>query len=360
MNFLLNKKALINYFVWFLSLLPLYIVKYNLFKVRAAGEEIAGAPENIHPRMQEYVIYEGILYFVIGVILTFLVQYAIEKYVKPDYSFWIKSLIIVSLFVSAMLVYQFTMFPICGQIQEFLVDKNGTEGATIGTQILNFVIFMTWYFVFELFRMYDKNKKIKIDKANLEANLKESKLNALKGQINPHFMFNSLNNIRGLMLEDVEKSRLMITNLAEMLRYSLTESAKDSTPLEKELEIVEYYIELSKIQLEERLTVNMNIDPKYYSKLIPPMIMQLLVENAIKHGISNLPEGGEVDVFADKIGDDFVIRVSNSGRLTIDKNSTKLGLKNIEERLEILYGSKAQFTLKEVDDKVIAEIKIPY
>jgi LytS/YehU family sensor histidine kinase len=124
----------------------------------------------------------------------------------------------------------------------------------------------------------------------LESNLKESQLNTLKGQINPHFMFNSLNNIRGLMLEDVTAARNMLTSLSETLRYSLTKSESNSIALEDELDMVKNYIELSKIQLESRLQFESFIDENSLSTQIPPMIIQMLIENAIKHGISNLIE----------------------------------------------------------------------
>ena len=172
-------------------------------------------------------------------------------------------------------------------------------------------------------------------------------------------MFNSLNNIRGLMLEDVSKSREMITKLSEMLRYSLTKNNIDGIAVVEELEMVDNYIALSKIQFENRLQFEKKIDESTYQFQIPPMIIQLLVENAAKHGISNLKDGGKIKLEIQKKENGIQILVSNSGKLKIAKDSTQLGLKNIKQRLNLLYGDKATFSLNEINDAVVAEINIP-
>jgi LytS/YehU family sensor histidine kinase len=193
----------------------------------------------------------------------------------------------------------------------------------------------------------------------LESNLKESQLNTLKGQINPHFMFNSLNNIRGLMLEDVTAARNMLTSLSETLRYSLTKSESNSIALEDELDMVKNYIELSKIQLESRLQFESFIDENSLSTQIPPMIIQMLIENAIKHGISNLIEGGKVSLSTEIKKNKLRIEVVNTGILKQSENSTQLGLKNIKRRLDLLYGESATFSLNELENQVVATILIP-
>ena len=172
-------------------------------------------------------------------------------------------------------------------------------------------------------------------------------------------MFNSLNNIRGLMLEDIPKSREMLTKLSEMLRYSLTKNNIDGIAVVEELEMVDNYIALSKIQFEDRLQFEKKIDEDASQFQIPPMIIQLLIENAAKHGISNLKQGGKIKLEVRKKVDELQILVINSGRLEIAKNSTQLGLKNIKQRLKLLYGDKATFSLDEISNEVVAEINIP-
>ncbi len=213
--------------------------------------------------------------------------------------------------------------------------------------ILNyFIYFIVWTVFYVAIKGFMELNKSRETRLQLESNLKESQLNTLKGQINPHFMFNSLNNIRGLMLEDVHRARNMLTSLSETLRYSLTKSNVNSIALEDELEMIENYIDISKIQFENRLQFETNIDKTSLNTQIPPMIIQMLVENAIKHGISNLKEGGTVSLINEIKDGQLLIEVTNTGKLSNSEDSTQLGLKNIKQRLELLYGEAATFSLK--------------
>lgn len=216
-----------------------------------------------------------------------------------------------------------------------------------------------WVACYLVIRLIIKANQNRMERLELNTTLKQAKLNTLKGQINPHFMFNSLNNIRGLMLEDVNKSRDMLTKLSEMLRYSLTKDSMDGIPLEEELEMVDNYIALSKIQFEDRLKFKKNVSSDTLTVHIPPMIVQLLVENAAKHGISNLTRGGHIELSTQKIGEVLHIQVRNTGKLHIAKDSTQLGLKNVKQRLKLLYGDKASFSLKKEGEEVVADIRIP-
>ena len=220
-------------------------------------------------------------------------------------------------------------------------------------------IICCWVICYLVIKLILRANKNRMERLELNTTLKQAQLNTLKGQINPHFMFNSLNNIRGLMLEDVEKSREMLTKLSEMLRYSLTKNSVDGIALEEELEMVDNYIALSKIQLEHRLEFKKEIAQDALSIHIPPMIVQLLVENAVKHGISNLKKGGEIQLNAHKNGEVLHIQVKNTGKLSITKDSTQLGLKNIRQRLKLLYGDNATFNLREEENEVVANVEIP-
>ncbi|MDB4292369.1 histidine kinase [Maribacter sp.] len=216
-----------------------------------------------------------------------------------------------------------------------------------------------WTVIYFIIKFILEANRNHLKQLALNATLREAQLNTLKGQVNPHFMFNSLNNIRGLMLEDVEKSRTMITKLSEMLEFALEKNTVDSISLAQELEMVDNYIALSKIQMEDRLTFEKTIDLEMLPINIPPMIIQLLVENAAKHGIANLKAGGTIKLKTEKKGGELVITVTNTGKLKIAKDSTGLGLKNIRQRLGLLYGDRASFALEEVQDEVVATIKIP-
>jgi sensor histidine kinase YesM len=242
-------------------------------------------------------------------------------------------------------------------------DALNHASQTFKNSVLLYINYTLYFLVWTVFYVAIKGlmelNKGRESRLTLESNLKESRLNTLKGQINPHFMFNSLNNIRGLMLEDVAKSRDMLTRLSETLRYSLTKNDVDAIALEDELEMVHNYVEISKIQLEDRLEFVSEVDDNTLNKQIPPMIIQMLVENAIKHGISNLKSGGKVILTTRIEHDKLLIDVTSSGALIQSKDTTQLGLENIKQRLQLLYGEEAIFSLFEHNNQVVASIKIP-
>jgi len=317
----------------------------------------------VPPERVKYLIAESVACGALAYITTFIVSVFID--LKVDFNNIKQTDIykVVVLFIIIQCLYTLLIWPLLDMVDFWGGSRGTAEDMTFIPLLFNAIYFATlyviWLFVFFTIKMYHHLKVVKLRQLQLETNLKESQLNTLKGQINPHFMFNSLNNIRGLMLEDVNRARNMLTNLSETLRYSLTKSEVDSIALEDELEIVENYVEISKIQLEDRLQFETRIDENTLDKQIPPMIIQMLVENAIKHGISSLKTGGVLSLSSHITGEVLEIEVANPGSLKEAKNTTRLGLENIKRRLQLLYGESATFNLKEEDDKVIAIVNIP-
>ena len=346
MKYLFSKIALPNYLVWTITLLSSYILKYQS-SVKNGRLEFS------------YLVLEGLSWFILVVLLTAGVQFCIDKFVKKDEDLGFKILKFLSFLVLATLLFNLILWPIIDVSYYSIHEKEVSDYSIFPTNIYNWFVWIVWYLISSFSALYREIKEEKIKNAELLINLKESQLNTLKGQINPHFMFNSLNNIRGLMLEDVDRARHMLTSLSETLRYSLTKSNVNSISLEDELDMVENYIEISKIQFEDRLQFETHIDKSSLSKQIPPMIIQMLVENAIKHGISNLKHGGKVSLLTKVEKDSLQIEVANSGTLKNSKDTTQLGLKNIKKRLELLYGENAVFNLSEIENQVVATIKIP-
>ncbi|MCC2614968.1 histidine kinase [Aestuariibacter halophilus] len=226
-------------------------------------------------------------------------------------------------------------------------------------------ILLIWTLLYYAIKYLHRANKSDVEVLRLSASLKEAELNALKGQINPHFMFNCLNNIRGLMLEDVTAARAAISSLAEVLRHSLSGTHKDKIPLRKELLLVNEFIALAKLHYENRLIVSMQIDPQSEPCLIPVMLLQLLVENAIKHGIANEPGGGELVITTKISKKRLEILVTNPGKLdtkqhiTDNPNSTGTGLLNITERLLLMYATHASFSLQQQQDLIEARVWLP-
>jgi hypothetical protein len=314
---------------------------------------------------QTNIFYYGLISsFVIGMFTTGLLRAYLKRTITLetfDVSQLIKGLIAVA--VTAFLYFglSFGFGYIFGKYaEEHVKVPEMYKELGVGLLLINsFITIIGWTIFYMSVKIAAKLNANRLERSELNATLKQAQLNTLKGQINPHFMFNSLNNIRGLMLEDVERSREMLTKLSEMLRYSLTKNDVEAIALEEELDMVENYIALSKIQLEERLTYTEDVDPATLSLRIPPMTIQLLVENAVKHGISNLKSGGEVHLTTAVKDSLLCIHVMNTGKLQISPNSTQLGLKNIQQRLRLLYGDRASFSIKEEGNTVVAHIKIP-
>ncbi|WP_299458681.1 sensor histidine kinase [uncultured Microscilla sp.] len=214
------------------------------------------------------------------------------------------------------------------------------------------------YFGWHFFKNY---KQAEIDQWKMASMAQEAQLMALKAQINPHFMFNALNNIRALILEDPTKAREMLTSLSELMRYSLRYSNARQVSLANELTVVDSYLQLASIQFEDRLQFENQINPAIMDVQVPPMLVQTLVENGIKHGIAQLPQGGKILLKGTKDNGIVTLEVENTGSLALKntKESTGTGLQNVRERLQMLYGTEAQIKLSEKQDKVNATVLIP-
>jgi len=215
------------------------------------------------------------------------------------------------------------------------------------------------YFSFHFFRNY---KMAEINNLRLETATKDAKLAALRVQLNPHFLFNSLNNIRGLIDENPEMARQSITQLSNLLRYALQLEKHPVVSLETELKTVKEYLFLEGIRLEERLKVTINISDEALHCPVPPMMVQTLVENSIKHGISPEKSGGNLILSADITDQQLRIRIVNTGQLNPSAKTSEggYGLENTQRRLKLLYGDRAVFTLSNFNaTEVLAELTIP-
>jgi two-component system, LytTR family, sensor kinase len=222
-------------------------------------------------------------------------------------------------------------------------------------------VYLVWSLIYFLFNFIENYKQEEIKNLKWEASRNELELNRLKAQLNPHFMFNSMNSIRALVDEDPAKAKAAITQLSNILRTALQMGKNKLIPFDEELNLVKDYLALEKTRYEERLTVTFEISPSASAYKIPPMMVQTLVENAIKHGISKLIDGGEVSLEARPEGNTLLVRVINDGSLGQKPDEfSGFGIKNTMQRLNLLFGDKASFKIKsEGDGKVIAELIIP-
>jgi signal transduction histidine kinase len=194
----------------------------------------------------------------------------------------------------------------------------------------------------------------------VQLTLRQAELRALQAQVNPHFLFNCLNTIRGMVTEDPERAQHMITSLASLFRRSLQSSNVQMVPLAEEMDAVADYLALEATRFEERLHVSLEVDQEARKCAIPAMLVQTLVENAVKHGISQLPGGGAIRVWGITERESLVVKVENTGSISEpDPKVTHTGLDNARERLRLFYGERATLELSDRDGTVTATVVLP-
>ncbi|MDA9820010.1 histidine kinase [Salibacteraceae bacterium] len=222
------------------------------------------------------------------------------------------------------------------------------------------LLFLLWsalYFFYHFFKNY-KSEEIK----NLQWQARENELNLrrLRSQLNPHFIFNAMNSIRALVDEDPAKAKKSITQLSNVLRSSLLTDKKRLIDLKEEISLVKDYLEIERARYEERLRVKWAVEEASLSGQVPPMLLQTLVENGIKHGISKLPKGGEIEISSKVREGQLFVEVINTGTLKkTTSDGTGYGLTSTRERLDILFEGKASFHISESNGQVHAKITIP-
>jgi LytS/YehU family sensor histidine kinase len=214
--------------------------------------------------------------------------------------------------------------------------------------------------IYYFYHYIDKSRKQQFDTLKLESLVKELELKTIKSHINPHFIFNSLNSIRALIDENPGRARTAITELSNILRSSMQTEKQETVSFEKELNIVKDYLALEHIRFEDRLQVEYEIDSDTLNQPIPPMMLQTLVENAIKHGISKQLNGGIVKIISDFKDNYHELVIRNTGHLNGSYNGDGFGLESTKNRLQLLFGQKANFDIRELKGNTVeATVLIP-
>ncbi|MEP6747467.1 MAG: histidine kinase [Bacteroidota bacterium] len=217
-----------------------------------------------------------------------------------------------------------------------------------------------WNCIYNIYHYVQKSRRQQVDTLKLEALVKELELKTIKSHINPHFIFNALNSIRALIDENPMRARGAITELSNILRSSMQSDKLETVSFERELNIVKDYLALEHIRFEDRLRIEYDIDEDTLDQPVPPMMLQTLVENAIKHGISKQLSGGVVKIISDFKYDHHELVVQNTGHLNGSYNADGFGLTSTQNRLHLLFGEKANFTIHEINgDTVEAKIILP-
>ena len=237
-----------------------------------------------------------------------------------------------------------------------------SERSSIAYLFIGVSVFTTiWTILYLTITTMRHSREVRRNEIQMKRALTNAELRALEAQLDPHFLFNCLNSIRGMISEDPVQARDMVTRLANILRYNLQKDRSHTVPLASELEAVSDYLALESVRFEDRLRVHLEVDDAARQRTIPPMMLQTLVENAIKHGLEEVPSGADLFIRAGFLGDALRIEVENTGSLSQPTaDSTQIGLANARERLRILYGERASLQLTpRGEGRVAATILIP-
>lgn len=201
-----------------------------------------------------------------------------------------------------------------------------------------------------------------VETEHLRGQLAEARLTALRAQLNPHFLFNTLNAVSSLVESDPRGVRRMISRLGDLLRHTLEETTEGEITLDRELELLRRYLDIMEVRFQGALDVRIESDHSVAAALVPNMILQPLVENAFKHGLSSMSSGARVEVSARRIADDLVLQVRDNGA-GVGEIETGIGIQNTLDRLHALYGDNYRFSLRDRDDGTsgaVAEVALPY
>lgn len=310
-------------------------------------------------------IYRLLLYLGLGIALSHMMRWVIYRFnilIKPIEQQIFGFVFITFIFSLALGVSESFLL-----IYLDLLRKNASERTVMNFSKLTFYNFFAsfsylfiWNCIYYIYHYVQKSRHQQVDTLKLEALVKELELKTIKSHINPHFIFNALNSIRALIDENPSRARGAITELSNILRSSMQADKLETVPFEKELNIVKDYLALEYIRFEDRLRIEYAIDEDTLDQPVPPMMLQTLVENAIKHGISKQLNGGTVRIISDFRYNHHELMVQNTGHLNGSYNADGFGLTSTQNRLQLLFGEKANFTIKEINGNMVeAKVILP-
>ncbi|HYY58650.1 MAG TPA: histidine kinase [Pyrinomonadaceae bacterium] len=229
----------------------------------------------------------------------------------------------------------------------------------------NFLLYWAIVGISHALNYYRQKRERELKAAQLETRLAQAQLDALRLQLHPHFLFNTLNTISVLMLKDVKAANAMLLRLSELLRVLIRKSDRHEVPLSQEMEFLKSYLEIEKTRFNDRLTVRINVDPAALKARVPVLILQPIVENAIRHGIAPRAAAGLIEISAERVHEAVRLQVRDNGPglpkgSSVDSDGS-IGLSNTRTRLEQMYGAKHRFELRNADEGgLVVSITLPF
>jgi len=309
------------------------------------------------------VFHENLAYLPGGMLFSyFSVNFLLTKYFFKNK---------IGIYISLQLLV-FLAYPVISSaVRVFYVDPviHGCNSEfQIGSPLFTILILLfgiaplAWVKIFTKLRS-DSEAKQKAECEIIEAELKlrETELKLLKGQIQPHFLFNTLNNLYSLSLQNSDKTSEVVIKLSDLLSYIIYDCRSEKVKLEEELEFIKNYIDLEKIRYDESLKVNLIIEGDFHEKFIAPMLLQTFIENSFKHGANKIIGISWINILITCSNDILIFKVENNKVGSNDFNSRLgVGVDNAKKRLLLLYPDKHKLEITETDDvySVFLEIQI--
>ena len=344
------KNKISTYWIYKLGGWSSYCIIYSFFYLTIRTKPI------------DHFFYNLMIDAILGILVTHGMRSVIKTgnflqktYTKQIIYFILNTFVFAFIYAFLMVFVEDNILGILGDRMKGLSFLNKVVRVSLGS----FLFLTIWNLLYYIYHFAQTSRAEQLDKIRLESLVKELELKTIKSHINPHFIFNALNSIRALVDENPERARKAITELSNILRSSMHAEKVETTTLEKELSIVNDYLALELIRFENRLKISYDIDEDTLDQPIPPMMLQTLVENSIKHGISKLINGGEIIIISDFKDNHHEISVRNTGKLLDNINADGFGITSTYDRLNLLFGKNAHFEIKNIDGMVEAKIKIP-
>ena len=325
---------------------------------------------------QPEIFHTGIEYLS-WLVLTPIVFWLVRRY-NYDKGDWTKKVLV---HVGAAVMFSIVMQIITRESFYTLIHTGRPRHMTLGESLgnLRFLdeLFIYLFILFagfarDYFYRYRENVqetiRLRTQSSELHAQLADAKVQALRMQLNPHFLFNTLNAISTLIEHNPSKAKEMIVLLGDLLRYSLDDSENHEVTLNQETKFLRSYLDIQKVRFEDKLSVREDLPLEHMKAKVPSLILQPIVENSIKHGISKMTKAGLIEISVRKEGDYLNIQISDNGPGLFlqsgdgaPSSSGGLGLKNTQERLRELYGENQSFSIKNRDGGgVTVIIRLPY
>jgi two-component system LytT family sensor kinase len=334
-----------------------YLILYGIFWLLIAGGS-AAIQWNYYDMPIEESVISPLTQYLLFAAIALNIWYVV-KYNPIEANPWWK-LAFFHLAASSILIF---LWVVISNLIMSLISSNMSDIMTMSlpSRILSGYIMYVFYVFFFMAIVYYENFKEKVKKeGELKALIREAELHALKSQINPHFLFNSLNSISSLTMSDPAKAQEMVINLSSIMRYSLKHGQNETVSFGTELQNIKLYLAIEKVRFGKKLQPVFNVDEKCYQGVLPNMILQPIFENAIKYGVYEATEPVEILTEASCSGEALEISVSNSYDPGIrSRKGEGIGLRNIRERLQIIYGNPGLLRIKDTKKQFTIQLTIP-